>query len=250
MPDPDQLGYALGVNIGSMCKKQHVEVNPDSLANAIKDVVSNRPTRFGEAEAGRIIEQFQRAIRARMAAERDKMLSENKAKADAFMATNAKAPGMITLTNGIEYRVLSEGTGPTPKPTDNVTINYKASLADGTVLDHNDQFTTLVSNRANKYKCWTEILPVMKTGSKIQAFVPPELGYGPRPMANVAPNSVLVFDMELVSILPPHSPPPAPPVSTASSSPVVSGQIIKVPSAEELKKGAKIEVITNVPNSN
>ena len=138
-----------------------------------------------------------------------------------------------------------------PGPHDNVTVSYKGSLIDGTVFDQRDKFPTRVTGQT--IPGWSQVLQLMKVGSKWQVFIPAELGYGTRGAPpKIAPNAVLIFDMELLSDAPPtvastptssSGGPPSPP----SSTPVVSGQIIKVPSAEELKNGAKIEVITNVP---
>jgi hypothetical protein len=106
-----------------------------------------------------------------------------------------------------------------------------------------------VSTKSMKYRAFAQILPMLKTGAKIQAFIPPELSYGSRPPPNVPPNAVRVFDVDFIAIPPPPSPVPAPHPSANSTTPVVSGQIIRVPSAEEMKNGAQPEVITNVPNS-
>jgi hypothetical protein len=202
-------------------------------------------------------------MRAKMTAEREKQMNENKVKGEEYLAKNAKAPGVTVLTNGLQYKVLKEGTGDMPKLTNTVTVSYKGSLIDGTVFDQNEHFTTPVKGKT--IKGWSEILPLMKTGSKWEVTVPSDLGYGARGFQpKIGPNSVLVFEMELLSIAPPPAAPPAtpptnaaavqaphsvPPAPPGTTTPVVSGQIIKVPSAEELKKGAKIEVITNVPNA-
>jgi hypothetical protein len=150
-----------------------------------------------------------------------------------------------------------------PKPTDTVTVAYKGKLVDGTVFDQNEHLTKPL---AGVIKGWSAILPMMKTGSKWEVAIPSELAYGPRGFApKIGPNSALIFDMELLSISPPgpaaspanstplppsafapHPGPPAPPGTTTTA--VTGSQIIKVPSAEELKKGAKIEVITNAPS--
>jgi FKBP-type peptidyl-prolyl cis-trans isomerase FklB len=273
MPDKEKLGYAIGFNIGSSAKKDGFDVDADAMAAAMKDIQAGRPTKFTEAEVKKIIADFQGAMRAKMTAEREKSQAENKAKGEEFLAKNGKEPGVTTLTNGLQYKVIKAGTGEMPKLTDTVTVNYKGSLIDGTVFDQKDGFTTPVKGRT--IKGWTEILPLMKTGSKWEVAIPADLGYGPRGMQpKIGPNSVLVFDMELVSIAPPapapapgaaaanaqprpatpgaatqvpHGPPPTPPGTT--NTPVVSGQIIMVPSADDLKKGKKIEVITNVPSS-
>ena len=274
MPDKDKLSYAIGMSIGNNIKRDKLDLDMDAVATAMKDVFAGKPTRFTDAELKDIMTQFQGAMRGKMAADREKEMNElkakgeeNKVKGEEYLAKNAKAPGITALTNGLQYKVLKEGTGQKPKPTDTVTVSYKGSLIDGTVFDQNEHFTTPVTGRT--IKGWSEILPMMNTGSKYEVTIPAELGYAARGFPpKIGPNCVLIFDMELISIsaaptpppapAPPapstslHNTPPAPPIPGAPGStttPVVSGQIIKVPSAEELKKGAKIEVITNAPNT-
>ena len=142
----------------------------------------------------------------------------------------------MTLTNGLQYLVLTEGTGPIPKPTDTVNVNYKGTLLDGTEFDssysRNQPFTTQVSSGV--ITGWQEALKRMKVGSKWRIFIPSELAYGEKGSPpRIQPNSALIFEIELLSIKEPAS----------ETNQAVSGEIIKVPSADELKKGAKIEVI-------
>jgi FKBP-type peptidyl-prolyl cis-trans isomerase FklB len=259
MPDKDKLSYAIGFGIGGQVKKDKLDVDVDTIATAMKDVLADRPTRLNETEVKEIMTQFQGAMRAKVAADREKQMSENKAKGDDYLAKNAKDPAVKTLPNGLQYKVLKDGAGAMPKPTDTVVVGYKGSLIDGTVFDQKAVFTNKVTGQT--IKGWTEILPLMKTGSKWEIVVPPDLGYGARGYPpKISPNSVLIFELELLSIAAPSATPSAPPAPSvtshpapptastgATTTPVVSGQIIKVPSADELKKGAKIEVITNAP---
>jgi FKBP-type peptidyl-prolyl cis-trans isomerase len=255
MPDKDKLSYAIGFNIAGSIKKDELDVDVDTIATAMKDVLASRPTRFNDKEVKEIMTQFQGAMRAKMAADREKKMSEGKAKGEEYLAKNAKDPAVKTLPNGLQYKILKEGTGDMPKSTDSVVVGYKGSLIDGTVFDQNEHFPTPVTGKT--IKGWSEILPLMKTGSKWEVVIPSDLGYGVRGNQKIPPNSVLIFEMELLSITapPPASAPAAGPHAgltpspTTTTTPVVSGQIIKVPSAEELKKGAKIEVITNAPNN-
>jgi FKBP-type peptidyl-prolyl cis-trans isomerase FklB len=258
MPDKDTVSYAIGMSVARTIKRQELTVDVDTIATAMKDVLGDRPTRFTEKQLTEVMQQMQGAMRAKMQAEREvqraKMEKEgetNKMLGEAFLAKNAKADGVKTLTNGLQYKVIKDGTGPIPASNDIVTVSYAGRLIDGTEFDHNTSFTTAINGRI--IKGWSAVLSMMKVGSKWEVTIPSELGYGPKGSgAKIGPNSVLVFDMELLSVT---NGPPKPPTSAASTTPpsasagtpVVSGQIIKVPSAEELKKGAKIEVITNAP---
>jgi len=260
MPEKGKLSYAIGMffggNITNGIKRGELDVDTNTVLEAIKDVVTGKPTRLSQKELNDVMTQLRAAMTAKQNAEAEGA----KAKAQAFLAQFAKGAGVTTLSNGLEYKVIKEGDGAMPKENDTVTVAYRGTLSDGTEFDHNDDFKTPVKGRI--IAGWQKILPLMKVGSKWQVAIPSALGYGPRGMPPKIPgNAALIFDLELKSItpgaptLPPisASPPaaskPAPPAPTA---PVVSGEIIKVPSAEELKKGAKIEVIkagqTNVVN--
>ncbi len=263
MPDKDTLSYFIGMSVANSIKRQELTVDVDTISKAIKDVLSGGTPRFTEAQFSEIQKQLGGALRAKMMAQRqaqqaklEKEGAENKIKGKDFMAKNAADPAYKSLTNGLQYKVITDGTGVMPGPHDTVTVSYKGSLIDGTVFDQNTNFTTRVTGQT--IKGWTEILQQMKVGSKWQVVIPPDLGYGMRGSPpKIGPDVTLVFDMELLKDAPPAVPPtavasantaPKPPTPTAApSTPVVSGQIIKVPSAEGLKKGEKIEVITNVP---
>src|SRR5690606_6030071 len=140
---------------------------------------------------------------------------------------NAKKEGVVTLPSGLQYKVITEGSGPSPKPTDKVIVKYRGTLTDGTGFDANDSATFGVTQ---VIKGWSEALQKMKKGAKWQLAIPGDLAYGERGYPpKIEPNSTLLFDVELIDIQPGATvqPPPQP----------VTSDIIKVPSAEELKKG-------------
>jgi FKBP-type peptidyl-prolyl cis-trans isomerase FklB len=175
--------------------------------------------------------------------EKNKIIGEkNKKEGAEFLTENAKKSGVITLPSGLQYKVLTDGTGPSPKSNEVVTVNYRGTLIDGTEFDSSykrgQAYTTSVMGVV---KGWTEALQMMKVGSKWQLFIPSDLAYGTRAGGpNIGPNAVLIFEVELLGIRPPTPPPGTQPVTS---------DIIKVPSAEDLKKGAKIEVIKQEPTA-
>ncbi len=278
MPPKDRLSYILGANIASTIKKDDLDIDVDLFAQGMRDTLTSTNSKYTEAEIKSTMMAFQGALRAKMQAEREKQMKEaqakgeeNKAKGAEYMAANGKKPGVITLTNGMQYKVITDGAGPMPKPTDTVTVAYKGSLINGTAFDQSTNFTTPVTGRT--IKGWSEILPLMKTGSKWEVTIPGELAYGARGNGKIGPNEVLIFEMELITVTPGPAAPAAPatgpgakpvsmnpkpaPMPLSSNLPpapggsmnVVSGQIIKVPSKADMDKGAKIEVITNAaPN--
>lgn len=119
-----------------------------------------------------------------------------------FLATNAKKPGVVSLPSGLQYQVITEGTGPKPSATSKVTCHYHGTLIDGTVFDSSVQRGQPATFPLNMViKGWTEGLQLMPQGSKWRFFIPPQLGYGDRQVsAQIGPNSTLIFEVELLGI--------------------------------------------------
>ena len=108
---------------------------------------------------------------------------------------------MKTLPSGLQYKVLAEGNGKTPKATDEVTVNYKGALIDGTEFDSSYKRGKPLTLKVNGViRGWTEALQMMKAGSRWQLFIPPDLAYGERAMGRIPPNSTLIFEVELISV--------------------------------------------------
>jgi len=241
--DLDRQSYAIGVNLGNAWKQQEIEVNPELLIRGITDAKSGGTLLLSEPELRDTFNKLRQEVMAkqqekqRINAEKLREQGEkNKTEGAAFLATNKNNPGIISLPSGLQYKVLAEGDGPSPKPEDRVTVNYRGTVIDGTEFDKSSSPTSFAANGV--IKGWTEALTHMKKGAKWQLFIPSELAYGePGRPPKIAPNSVLIFDVELVSFETPPPPPPAP-----TPQPLTS-DIIKVPSLEEMKKGAKIETI-------
>jgi FKBP-type peptidyl-prolyl cis-trans isomerase FkpA len=135
----------------------------------------------------------------------------------------------------LQYKVITEGQGESPKAEDTVTVNYRGTLIDGTEFDSSYARNQPANFQANHViKGWTEALQLMKPGSKWQLFIPADLAYGDMSRPKIPAGSTLIFEVELLSFKKPEAPAPSQPLTS---------DIIKVPSAEELKKGAKIETI-------
>jgi FKBP-type peptidyl-prolyl cis-trans isomerase FklB len=127
----------------------------------------------------------------------DKNLSEGKA----FLEANRKKEGVKTLSSGLQYKVLAEGSGKTPKATDEVTVNYRGTLIDGTEFDSSYGRGKPLTVKVNGViRGWSEALQLMKAGSRWQLFIPPDLAYGERVMGRIPPNSTLIFEVELISV--------------------------------------------------
>jgi FKBP-type peptidyl-prolyl cis-trans isomerase len=236
-----RISYAIGMTMGHNFQAQGVEVDTDLLVRGLKDMQSGGTTLLTPQEMRETLTEYQKSLVAKQQKMREEAAAKNKADGEAFLAGNKTKPGVVTLPDGLQYKIITDGSGATPMMNDNVTVNYRGTFIDGKEFDssaktgHPAQFTV-----GGVIHGWTEALMQMKVGSKWQLFVPSELAYGERGSPSIPPNSVLIFEVELVSTEHPSSPPPA---SAASNNPPLTSDIIKVPSLEEMKKGAKIEVI-------
>jgi len=174
----------------------------------------------------------------------DNAAAENKAAGEAFLAANKAKEGVVATDSGLQYKTIKEGDGPSPSATDTVTVNYKGTLIDGKEFDSGNGISFPLNG---VIKGWTEGLQLMKAGGSTRFFIPSDLAYGPAGPPNIGPNSTLIFDVDLLSIKGKEQAAEKPATPEASNAPdpkqVVTSDIIKVPSAEEMKKGAKIEVI-------
>ena len=231
----EKVSYTIGQNIGTGWKRQFVDVDADIVLQGIKDAMAGKASPLTDKEAADLLATFQADMRKKQADFRKKQGEENLKTGEAFRTANRAKPGVKETASGMQYKVLVEGKGALPKPTDTVQTHYKGMLIDGTEFDSSvkrgQPFTTAVSTGI--IKGWSEALMMMPVGSKWQVVLPPALAYGDRgtPQGGpIGPNATLVFELELLSIQP------------GANEPVTS-DIIKVPSAEELKKGAQIEVI-------
>jgi FKBP-type peptidyl-prolyl cis-trans isomerase len=251
-PDKQKLNEMIGSSFGRNLAQADIKdmLDFDMIVKAMKDYVDGKPD-MNDVELKEVSKQFSAYMNARR---QIKALEMKKAGED-FLAKNATADGVKTLPDGLQYKVIKEGSGDHPKSNDVVTVKYQGTLVDGTEFDHNDQAKMSL---AQVVRGWKEAVPMMSIGSEWKLFLPSDLGYGRsgRP-PKIPANSVLIFDMELLGTTSPP-PPPTPPgktsaTGTGGTNQIVSGEIIKVPSAEGLKRGEKIEVIkpgeTNVVDS-
>lgn len=226
-----KFSYAVGMSLGAGWKRQYIDVDLEVMLKGIKDAQAGK-TLLTEAEARETIMAYQKEHNAWLA-------EKHKKDGEAFLAENKNKEGVVTLPSGLQYKVLAEGKGDSPKTNDIVTVNYRGTFVDGTEFDSsykNDQPATIGLSPGRVINGWREALPLMKPGAKWQLFIPPSLGYGERGRGPVPPNATLIFEVELLSFKSPEAPKPA------SSEPVTS-DIIRVPSKEEMDKGAQPQII-------
>lgn len=230
-----RVSYAIGMMLGHNWQRQGLETDPDLVVRGIKDVQGGGATLLTPDQAQSVLREFQQEMVAKQEKVQAEEAAKNKAAGDAFLAANKDKPGVVTLPDGLQYLVLTNGDGPVPGPSDMVSVNYQGTLIDGTEFDSSyKRGKPAEFPVGGVIRGWTEALEKMPTGSKWKLFIPADLAYGERGRPGIPPNSTLVFEVELLSVKSSTPPPTAAPLTS---------DIIKVPSAEEMKKGAKIEVI-------
>lgn len=198
----DQASYGIGMNIGRNLKADGLEVNVAALAQGIKDAFSNAESPLTQAQISAALQAFQEEMQTKAAARAKLVGEKNLRDGKAFLATNKTKQGVTTLPSGLQYTVLKQGTGPSPKLTDTVMTHYHGTLLDGTVFDSSvERNEPATFGVGQVIRGWTEALQKMQVGSKWRLFVPSELAYGPRGAgADIGPHAVLIFDVELLKI--------------------------------------------------
>jgi len=198
----EKLGYSIGMDIGSTLKRQGVELDVDSLTKGLKDSYTGGKTLLTEEESRTEIQEFQKKMMEKQAEAMRLQAEKNKAEGEKFLAENGKKEGVKTLPSGLQYKVITPGTGKTPKATDTVTTHYRGTLIDGTEFDSSYKRGEPVSFPVSGViPGWTEALQLMKEGAKWQLFLPSSLAYGERGVGrDIGPNATLIFDVELISV--------------------------------------------------
>lgn len=200
----EKVGYAIGRNIGASLKRQGMDVNIDALARGLADELAGRKSILSDEDRDAAFAAMEQKQRLKAAEAARANLEEGKK----FLVENGKKKGITTTESGLQYEVLKAGTGATPKRGDTVTTHYKGRLINGTVFDgsYADDAPTeddepISFPVTGVIKGWTEALQLMKVGAKYRLYIPSDLAYGERGAgANIGPNSVLIFDIELVGI--------------------------------------------------
>jgi FKBP-type peptidyl-prolyl cis-trans isomerase FklB len=198
----DKVSYAIGLDVGNAMKKQSIDINTDIFMRGLKDALSGGKKLMSDDEIRETMTAFSHEMADKQKEAMKKLSEKNKHDSDAFLAENKKKEGIKTLESGLQYKVITEGTGKTPKATDTVTVNYRGTLIDGTEFDSSykrGQPATFPVNGV--IPGWTEALQLMKEGAKWQLFIPSALAYGDKGAgAVIGPNATLIFDVELISV--------------------------------------------------
>lgn len=194
----DKVSYAVGADIANSFKRQGVDLNVEYLVRGLRDVLTGGKSALTEQEIRETLQAYQTELRA-------KMQEKSKQEGAAFLAENGKKPGVVTLPSGLQYKVITAGTGPKPTAADSVTCHYRGTFLDGREFDSSySRNKPAVFPVRGVIAGWTEALQLMPVGSKWQLVVPFELAYGAggNPGGRIPPYSTLVFEVELLGIEP------------------------------------------------
>jgi FKBP-type peptidyl-prolyl cis-trans isomerase FklB len=194
---PEVASYDVGLMFGGQLSHDGLDtqISSEALIRGLRDALGGRAVSAEERDAAL---RFVRDAR-------DGLSEKNRGLARQFLEHNGREPGIVTMPSGLQYRVLAAGeaSAKSPLPTDQVTVRYRATLADGTEFDRSDAHDRAATFRVNSvFKGWQQAFLTMKPGAKWQLFVPPELGYGNNSPPMVPPGALLVYDLELLKVEP------------------------------------------------
>jgi FKBP-type peptidyl-prolyl cis-trans isomerase len=197
-----KLSYSIGYEIGKDFTERKIDVDINTVIRAIQDGYGKRPAAVAEADMRAALEQMQAKLQEQMRTEFARVSSENKAKSDDFLAKNRSKPGIVTLPSGLQYRVIEEGTGGRPASTSEVKLHFRGSLYTGQEFASTYQGNQPVAMRVADapIKGLQEALPLMKSGSRWELFLPSDLAYGDSPRSPIGPSQAVVFDVTLIEV--------------------------------------------------
>jgi FKBP-type peptidyl-prolyl cis-trans isomerase len=195
--DEQKLSYAIGQQIGQGIKQQGLKVDPAVLAQSIADVTGGTPSRLSDEQIQKVMASTQEKMMQKQQGEQ----KENKEKGEKYLAENAKRKEVKTTKSGLQYEVVKDGAGTSPKVSDVVKVHYRGTLIDGAEFDSSYKRNTPAEFPVGGViPGWTEALQMMKPGAKWKLYIPSDLAYGPQGRPSIPPNSVLLFEVELLSI--------------------------------------------------
>jgi len=196
--DEQKFSYAVGFQIGQNLSREGLKLDAEALSQAIRDAVSGADPKITAEEMRAAVEQYRQRAADELAAEADANLKASQA----FMEENKGKPGVMETASGLQYKVLTEGSGKQPSEADTVVVHYRGTLLNGDEFDSSyerQEPATLPLNGV--IKGWQEALPLMSEGAKWELYIPAELAYGERGAGSrIGPNQALVFEVELIEV--------------------------------------------------
>jgi FKBP-type peptidyl-prolyl cis-trans isomerase len=198
--EKDKVSYGIGVSVAKNFQQQGVDVDLNLVIKGMKDQLGGKKLLMSDDELRKTMIAYQQELRGKQMQQRKAAAVDNKKEGEAFLAENQKKEGVVTTPSGLEYKILKAGEGKKPTADDTVEVNYRGTFINGTEFDSSGgqpkafKLTGVIPG-------WREALQLMPVGSKWQLVVPPQLAYGERGMGQVImPNTVLIFEVELVGI--------------------------------------------------
>lgn len=200
--EKEKQSYALGLNVGSSFHKQGLDLDSASLLRGMKDALSGAKPLLSDAEVDAALKDLRSEVTKKQDEEAQKAGEANMKEGEAFLAANKTKDGVVTLPSGLQYKIVTAGTGAKPAKEDTVVCNYRGMSINGTEFDSSyKRGQPAEFPVGGVIKGWTEALQLMPVGSKWQLFIPPDLAYGKRGAGGaIGPDQTLVFDVELISI--------------------------------------------------
>ncbi len=198
--DQEKVSYSIGVDLGKHLKRQGIEISPPIFSKGVVDGLSGQKMLLTDQQMKEALDDFQKKMMAKRVAEMDKLAVENKSAGDAFLKINKAKPGVVTLSSGLQYKILTAGNGQKPGKEDTVTVEYTGKLINGTVFDSTEKSGKPATFKVSQViPGWTEALQLMPVGSTWEVYVPANLAYGPRNVGGmIGPNETLIFNVHLI----------------------------------------------------
>jgi FKBP-type peptidyl-prolyl cis-trans isomerase FklB len=200
--DKEKQSYAMGMNLGIGLHRQGMTLDPALVARGLRDAQVGGKTAMTEEEAHTAVQQFQSEVREKMQSAAQDQSAANRKAGQEFLEANKSKPGVITLPDGLQYKILKEGDGPKPTASDTVSCNYRGTLINGKEFDSSYKRGQPSSFPVSGViKGWTEALQLMPVGSKWELYIPADLAYGDRGAGqDISPGDTLIFEIELLGI--------------------------------------------------
>ena len=197
--DPEKASYAIGIQIGKSLKSQGADIVMPSLVAGMNDGLAGKDSKLKPEELQNAMQKMQEAVMKKQMEAGEKNLKDG----EDWLAKNKAKPGVKSTDSGLQYEVVSEGTGPMPKDNDTVKVHYTGTLITGEKFDSSvDRGEPAEFPVKGVIPGWTEALKLMKQGSKYKLAIPAKLAYGPQGRPGIPPNSTLLFDVELIEVKP------------------------------------------------
>ena len=199
----EKLSYTIGVDLGMNFKQQGTNINPQLISRGLADVFAGTKLLLTKEEMEQTLKSFQKEIMAKRQEQFTKIAEVNKKVGEEFLAKNKSEHGVVVLPSGLQYKVLTTGTGPSPAEKDRVQVEYTGKLVDGTVFDSTDKIGKPVEfSVSHVIPGWTEALKRMNPGATWEVYVPAKLAYGERGVGGpIGPNATLIYKIHLISIV-------------------------------------------------